>query len=208
MLEIPFVEQLHPFPEDKVWEMYRRFSPSGKVPCLQDDSTTLWESVAIAEHLAEAHPGVWPQEKQARSWARCASAEMHSGFQTLRSVCSMNCGVRIELPEISSALQKDLNRIDELWCEGLTKFGGPFLAGANFTAVDAFYAPIAFRAQTYGLQLSYKAMGYIQRLLALPPMINWYNSALIEVWREPAHEQDPLKFGQLIADFRRSKEPA
>lgn len=201
-LKIPFSETLHPFPEAGTWDLYRKFAPNGKVPCLQDGGITVWDSLAIVEYLAEQHEGVWPQEKIARAWARSAAAEMHSGFQALRSTCGMNCGVRIEMAALSPALQKDLARIDELWCEGITRFGGNFLAGKDFTAADAFFAPVAFRVQTYGLPLSPLADAYCKQLLATPAMQEWYIAALKEIWREPGHEQETLGAGKLLADYR------
>lgn len=203
-LNIPFNEQLHPFSINSTnWDEYRSFSPTGKVPSLQDGTAHIWDSLAIVEYLAETYPQVWPADKTARAWARCASAEMHSGFQTLRNNCSMSCGHRIQMHEISPALQKDLMRIDELWNEGLRKFGGAFLAGETFTAVDAFFAPVAFRFQTYGLSLTGAAQDYLARLLNLPSMQEWYTSGLEETWREPDHEQEILAAGKLLADLRR-----
>lgn len=199
---IPFEEKIHPFPENGVWDLYRTFSPSGKVPCLQDGELVVWDSLAIIEYLAEQHPHIWPSDKTARAWARCAAAEMHSGFQTLRNNCGMSCGVRIQLQKISPALQKDISRIDELWNEGLAKFGGPFLAGDKFSAVDAFFAPVVFRAQTYQLPMSISASNYMETILALPAMRAWYDAALLETWREPAHEQEVLDAGKLLADLR------
>ena len=97
--------------------------------------------------------GVWPQEAEARAWARSAAAEMHSGFTELRNRCSMSCGVRLRLKETPAALERDIARLETLWSDGLARFGGPFLAASSFTAVDAFFAPVAYRVQTYGLQL-------------------------------------------------------
>lgn len=202
VLNIPFNEQLHPFSIDTNWDVYRTFSPSGKVPCLQDGELHIWDSLAIIEYLAETYPQVWPSDKTARAWARSASSEMHSGFQALRNDCSMSCGHRIQMHEISPALQKDIARIDELWNEGLRKFGGAFLAGDSFTAVDAFFAPVAFRFQTYGLPLSGTATEYLTRLLTTPAMQEWYTSGLAETWREPGHEQEILAAGKLLADLR------
>ena len=128
-LGIPFNEVLHPFADAGNREEFRRFSPTAKVPCLVDGQQTVWDSLAITEYLAETHPQVWPRETAARAWARCASAEMHSGFGALRSECSMSCGQRIQLHRSSEALRQDLARIDELWCEGLRRFGGPFSGG-------------------------------------------------------------------------------
>lgn len=202
-LDIQFTEKLHPFPSDGVWENYRTFSPSGKVPCLVDGDLIIWDCLAITEYLAEQYGDVWPTDKIARTWARCAAAEMHSGFQTLRNNCGMSCGMRVQLNSISTALQKDISRIDELWREGFKKFGGPFLAGEKFSAVAAFFAPVIFRAQSYHLPLSDTAKRYVQHLLHFPAMKKWYDAALIEVWREPAHERKVSDAGKLIADHRR-----
>jgi glutathione S-transferase len=201
-LGIPFQEHLRPFVEGANWDAFRKFSPSGKVPCLVDGDTVVWDSLAIAEYLAERHANVWPQDARARAWARCAAAEMHSGFGELRNRCSMSCGIRVRLHEQPAALLKDITRIDELWNEGLKQFGGPFLAGAKFTAVDAFYAPIVFRVQTYQLALSAQADAYAKRLLALPSMQAWYVAALAEPWREVGHEEEIKRVGAWLQDLR------
>lgn len=201
-LNIPFEEQIHPLQAGNSWTAYRSFSPNGRVPCLVDNAQVVWDSLAITEYLAETYPRVWPADKAARAWARSACAEMHSGFQKLRSQCGMSCGHRIQLREINADLQKDIDRINELWNQGLKEFGGPHLAGKSFTAVDAFFAPVAFRFQTYGLKATGAAADYLQQLLALPAMQEWYSSGLKETWREPDHEQDILAAGKLIADLR------
>ena len=203
-LAIPFVEHVVPFDPGTSWAKFRAFSPSGKVPCLVDGGTVAWDSMGITEYLAERHAGVWPQDPLARAWARSAAAEMHSGFAALRQRCSMNCGLRVRLTGIPPALQRDLDRIDELWTEGLGRFGGPFLAGAAFTAVDAFYAPVAFRVLTYGLALSQDAAAYSRRLLAFPPMRDWYDAALVEPWRDEDHEAEAMQDATLIEDVRRA----
>ena len=205
-LEIPFNEHLMPF-EGGFGESlatFKRFSPSGLVPCLVDSEheVAVWDSLAIVEYVAEAHPDVWPQQLAARAWARSASAEMHSGFAALRDECSMNCGVRVAMNAMSPRLKSNLARLDALWQEGLERFGGPFLAGEHFTAVDAFYAPVAFRVQTFGLPLGDASLAYVQRLLALPAMQAWYAAALKETWREPMHEQETLKQATLLSDER------
>ena len=111
-LQIEFTEQLLRFGQTSSWADFRRISPSGKVPCLVDDDTVVWDSLAIAEYLAEHHAGVWPSNSPARAWARSAAAEMHSGFGELRGRCSMSCGVRIRLNDIPAALERDIARID------------------------------------------------------------------------------------------------
>lgn len=201
-LQIPFIEQLTPFNGPMTFDAFRTFSPSAKVPCLVEADHRVWDSLAIVEYLAEAHPGVWPAERAARAWARSAAAEMHSGFSELRNTCTMNCGLRIQLHEITPALQGELARLDALWCEGVERFGGHFLAGSEFTAVDAFFAPVAFRVQTYNLQLSLKAMEYVARMLNLEPMRAWYDAALQEPWRDEAHELDARRVGTWLEDLR------
>jgi len=201
-LDIDFEERLVPFQPGSNWEEFRHFSPSGKVPALVLPEATLWDSLAIIEFLYEINKNVWPHDQFARAWARCASAEMHSGFPALRELCSMSCGVRMTLLKPSAELDKELARIDELWCEGLGRFGGPFLAGENFTAVDAFYAPVIFRLQTYGLSLGLKAQEYVERMLAFPAMRQWYDEALQETWRDVPHDGDCLKYSRVTEDFR------
>lgn len=203
-LSIPFEERLTPFPTGSSWRLYRPFSPSGRVPCLIDDGWAVWDSLAIAEYLAERHHGVWPVEAKARAWARSAAAEMHSSFTALRGSCPMNCGVRIEPFPMSDALKQDIFRLGDLWNDGLTRFGGPFLAGAHFTAVDAFFAPVAFRARSYGLAFEGAAAAYPAQLLALAGMREWYEAGLAETWREPDHEAELRAAGTIIEDLRAS----
>jgi len=202
VLGIPFRERLIPFPTGPSYATFRPFSPTGRVPCLNDDGLAVWDSLAIVEYLAERHPGVWPADAEARAFARCIAAEMHSGFSTLRDICGMSCGIRVSLHERSAALEADIARIGEIWNEGLSRFGGPFLVGASFTAADAFFAPVVFRAQTYGLDFGGRSAAYVQRMLALPAMRSWYEAALAEPWREPGHEAETLSFGTLTADLR------
>ena len=202
-LGLPFKESLHPFPMGGGATGFEAFSPSGRVPVLVDGQQRVWDTLAIVEYLAEQHPQAWPTDKAARAWARSAAAEMHSGFGHLRNTCPMSCGVRVQLhtpwPE---GLQNDLRRLQFLWGEGLQRFGGPYLAGDRFTAVDAFFCPVAFRVQTYALPLSEACQAYVDTLLALPAMQAWYQSALKEPWIEPAHDVEVLAFGALVQDHR------
>lgn len=200
-LGIDFTETLIPF-EESNYRAFKTFAPNAKVPCLHDGDTVVWDSLAIIEYLAERHAGVWPENAKARAWARSASAEMHAGFNALRNHCSMNCGLRLRLHAIPLNLASDLERLDELWSDGLSRFGGPFLAGAGFTAVDAFFAPVAFRIQTYDLELSNASRAYAERLLGLVGMQAWYAAALLEPWRETGHEQEVLSQAELLQDFR------
>ena len=131
-LNIPFREVLVPFGGAQNPDAFRAFSPTGKVPCLVDGTTTVWDSLAITEYLAERHAGVWPADPVARAWARSAAAEMHSGFQALRNTCGMNCG--LQGPTAFDRRGADsviCDRIEQLWADGLARFGGPFLTGAT-----------------------------------------------------------------------------
>ena len=201
-LGIPFDEKIATFESDVNWDAFKKFSPAGKVPCLHDGESVVWDSLGITEFLAERHTGVWPTGPKARIWARCAAAEMHSGFGALRQTCPMHVGLRIRLNAVSPALQRDMDRINELWVEGLTRFGGPFLAGKKFTAVDAFFAPVAFRAQTYGLPLDEQSAAYVQHLFSTEAMQHWQAEALTETWREASHEEAVMAAGSVLADHR------
>lgn len=203
-LSIPFKERLVNFKENSNWNRYREFSPSGRVPCLHDGTGVIWDSLAIVEYLAERHAGVWPEKADVRAWARSVVGEMHSGFSVLRERCPMNCGLRVALSEISEPLRADLSRIDEIWTQGKDQFGGPYLAGADFTAVDAFFAPVVFRVQTFGLPLSDQARTYANLMLGLPAMQEWYEAALSEPWREASHENEVAVTGTVQSDHRRA----
>jgi glutathione S-transferase len=199
---ISFEEIITPFAGARTAETFRKVSPNSRVPCLRDGELVVWDSLAITEYLAERHPGLWPGDVGARAFARCAVAEMHSGFSALRHTCSMSCGVRVRLHEVSAALAADLARLSELWNEGLSRFGGPFLAGRTFTAVDAFFAPVAFRAQTYDLPLDATAAAYAARLRDLTSMREWYAAALLEPWRDEDDEARIAQHGTVHTDLR------
>jgi glutathione S-transferase len=201
-LRLPFTERLLAFGDEPRWQEYRRLVPSGKVPGLTDGDTVVWDSLSIIEYLGERHAGVWPAGGVARAWARSAAAEMHSGFSELRNRCSMSCGIRVRLREFPAALERDIGRLGALWSEGLRRFGGPFLAGDAFTAVDAFFAPVAFRAQTYGLTLGHLGDGYVSRLLQLESMRDWYAAALAETTRDLPHEAEIREAGMVTEDLR------
>jgi glutathione S-transferase len=201
-LGIEFEEILVPFQGAVNTKEFSKFSPNGKVPCLHHDQRIIWDSLAICEYLAERHPGVWPESEEARAWARSACAEMHSGFNALRSICGMTVGVRLKLKQHSAALTADIDRIDHLWNEGLSHFGGPFLAGDSFTAIDAFYAPVVFRCRSFELPLSARAAAYRDRMLDLSAMTQWEAAALAETWRDTDHEAEMLEYGEVVADYR------
>lgn len=201
-LGIPFIDRIEPFLQPTNYAAFRSFSPAGQVPVLIDGERTVWDSLGIILYLADRHADVWPRDEGARAWAQCAAAEMHSGFAALRNDCTMNIGVRVEPHLPSPALNKDIARLTELWEEGLTRFGGPYLAGDAFTAVDAFYAPVAFRVRTYGLDVGPAGQAWVEHMLALPAMQAWEAAALAESWREDGHEAEIGAAGRIVADYR------
>lgn len=202
VLGIPFFDQIAPFTKPSNFDDFRAFSPTGQVPVLVDGDRTVWDSLGITLYLADRHPGIWPMEDEARVWAQCAVTEMHGGFATLRNDCTMNIGVRVRPKAMSAALTRDVARITELWAQGLDRFGGPFLAGEHFTAADAFFAPVAFRVRTYGLDVGHAGAEWVQFMLTLPAMLAWENDALKEKWREQGHEAELAACGEIIADYR------
>ncbi len=201
-LGIVFEDRIEPFTEESNYTAFRAFSPTGQVPCLIDDGVTIWDSLGITLYLADRHDGVWPTNPAARAWAMCAVTEMHGGFGALRGDCTMNVGVRVTPNPMRPALARDVARIAELWAEGLSKFGGPFLAGDKFTAVDAFYAPVAYRVRTYDLDVGATGRAWVDMILATPAMQQWEAEALAESWREVGHEADLAACGSITADYR------
>jgi glutathione S-transferase len=201
-LGIAFEDRVEPFLAPVNYDAFRAFSPTGQVPVLVDGARTVWDSLGIVLYLAERHDGVWPTDGDARAWAICATAEMHGGFSALRNERTMNVGVRVDATSGSAALDRDVARITELWSEGLDRFGGPWLTGAAFTAVDAFYAPVAFRVRTYGIDVGPAGLAWVERIIAHPAMREWEATALAETWREAGHEAELNACGAIKADFR------
>jgi glutathione S-transferase len=205
-LEIPFEDEFVTFAGLDNYEEFRSFAPNGMVPVLIDGERTVWDSMGIALYLGDRHEGVWPADEEARAWAQCVAAEMHSGFSALRNNCTMNVGVRVRRNPDSAALKRDVARIAEIFEHGLERFGGPYLAGANFTAADAFFAPVVFRVRGYGLELGPKGSAWIERMLDLPAMREWEEQALREPYREQGHEAELAAAGSIIQDYRASAE--
>lgn len=200
-LGIPFDDRIEPFTKPSNYEEFRAFSPTGQVPVLLHDGRTIYDSMGITLYLADRHDGVWPADPEARAWAMCAASEMHSGFPALRNDCTMNVGVRAKPKPMSDALQANVARIKELFEEGLARFGGPFLAGGSFGAVDAFFAPVAYRVRTYDLDVG-KGQAWVDHIIAHPAMQAWEAEALQESWREVGHEEELRSCGEVIADYR------
>lgn len=161
-------------------------SPVGKVPVLVDDGLAVWDTLAIAEYLAERFPDrhLWPADPAARARARSVCAEMHSGFTALRSHCGMN--IEAALPEVGriiwrdqAGVRADVARLETMWAELLAAHGGPMLFGA-FGIADAFFAPVCSRLRTYALPVSATTAAYVDRVLALPGVDAWVQQAKAE----------------------------
>jgi len=181
------------------------FSPSARVPCLHDGATVVWDSLAIAEYLAERHPGMWPADPVTRAWARSICAEMHSGFSAVRNEMTMCIRDRVDVRPWSPALGRDVARVIEIWNEGRRRFAqaGPYLCG-EFSVADAFYAPVAFRFRTYGVDPDAAAGDYLRALLAHPFLRQWEEAALKETAIIEADEPRIIYRDKIAAQGRTS----
>ena len=163
-----------------------RFSPTGRVPVLIDGELTVWDTLAIAEYVAEKFPAkqLWPQDAKARARARSVCAEMHSGFGALRSHLTMN--IEASLPAIGErvlaeqeGVRADVARLVEMWSALLAEHRGPLLFG-EFSVADAFFAPVVMRLKTYAVPVPEAIEAYMQRVCALPAVAAWIGDALAE----------------------------
>lgn len=187
---IPFEEVMVRFDSFAAGSTFRQtvetLTPTGKVPVLMDDALVVWDTLAIAEYLAEQFPEkhLWPQNQAARARARSVCAEMHAGFTGLRSHCPMN--IEASLPEVGAliwrdkpAVRRDVARLIAMWQGLLTTHGGPMLFG-EFCIADAYFAPVCMRLKTYALPLPQDVAAYVARVTALPGVQAWVKGALAE----------------------------
>jgi glutathione S-transferase len=177
---VPFTERLVRLDRPETKAEIARYSPSGRVPCLIDGDTAIWDSLSIAEYLAEKFPekSLWPADDKARAIARSVSAEMHSGFGSLRSFWPMNF-TREGMRHMTYGIEGDIARIAEIWEGSRRDFGreGPFLFG-RFSIADAMYAPVVSRFQTYGpVTLPPSADEWRKMMWSLPAMREWGEGA-------------------------------
>jgi len=173
-------------PDSQFKTTLQDINPVGKVPVLVHDGLAVWDTLAIAEYVAEQFPDkqLWPQDRAARARARSICAEMHSGFTGLRIACPMN--IEALLPEIGAlalrdkpAVRADLARICSLWSNLLQEHNGPMLFG-HFTVADAYFAPVVMRLKTYALPVPADVADYMEGVCALPGVKAWMDEALAE----------------------------
>jgi glutathione S-transferase len=187
---IPFEEKMVRFDSFDAQSVFKSvvaaINPVGKVPVLVDDGFAVWDTLAIAEYLAERFPEkqLWPTDSKARARARTICAEMHSGFTALRSHCPMN--IEASLPEVGrivwrdqAGVRADLARIETMWTGLLAEHGGPMLFG-EFGTADAYFAPVCSRIRTYSLPVSRVVQAYVDRVHQLSAMQTWTQQALSE----------------------------
>ena len=181
--DIPFTEELIQLDTPEFKNEVRAFGPGGRVPLLIHGDIAVWDTLAIAEYLAELFPekDLWPTDATARAYARSCVAEMHSGFFDLRGALSMNLRRPRGSLEVSEATQADIDRVCEIWTTCRERFGGdgPMLFG-KFSIADAFYAPVVSRFDTYGIPVPEAAAEYMASVLALDGMREWYADAAKE----------------------------
>ena len=177
---VPFDEVRVALSQPDTIENLRQHSPSLKVPVLKDGSLTVWDSLAICEYVSEQHlhGKGWPQAVASRAQARSFAAEMHSGFQALRSTWPMNIRLQRKLP-LDGALKRDVERVCDIWTQCLSKSGGPWLYG-EFGILDALFAPVALRFHTYQPDLPAPAAAYVQTHLNNPALQEWMKAGRAE----------------------------
>jgi glutathione S-transferase len=182
-LEIPFREVLLPLYTPEFKEELEQYGPGGRVPVLTQGKLCLWDSLAICEYVAELAGKGWPKDQQTRALARCVSAEMHSGFGNLRSLWPLNARARNRHTAVTTSLEADVDRIDEIWNDCRHRFGagGPWLFG-EYSIADAMYAPVVLRFNTYGARISETARWYMATVLEDAPLQEWLSAAKEEPW--------------------------
>lgn len=178
----PFREIRLPLFTPEFEKKIKKYSPGGKVPCLIDGKTAVWESLAICEYVAEHFPAarLWPKESGARAYGRSIANEMHAGFPELRKNLPMDCTSKIT-KIIPNEAAEDIARVTAIWREARKKYGkgGPFLLG-RFSVADAMYAPVVTRFATYGVKVDPVSQKYMDAILALPATREWIAAAKSE----------------------------
>jgi glutathione S-transferase len=180
---VAFEEIVIPLDTPATRDEIERYSPSGRLPVLRVDQLAVWDSLAICEYIHELTGRGWPAAPAARATARAISAEMHSGFATLRSLWPMNARARNRRTATTAALAADVERIDEIWNDCRSRFGtgGAWLFG-EYSVADAMYAPVVLRFNTYGARISQSARWYMASVLEDASLQEWLQGARQEPW--------------------------
>lgn len=180
---ITFEEKLVPFDMPAGNPAFKSFSPTGKVPVLVDGDLTIWESLAILDHVARNTPeaGLWPENPAHRSKAMAMCCEMMSSFPALRTACPMNMRRDRQPIAASPTVTADVARIQALWNDCLAQSGGPFLFG-GFSIADAMYAPVVNRLDVYGFETGAEVADYMARMKDLPAWREWEAAGRAEPW--------------------------
>lgn len=176
---------------DAFKEMLVDFAPSTTVPALKvNGDFVVWESLALAEFLAERHDGLWPTDPAARAFARGMVGEMHSGFLALRDHCPMNLRVAYADCAAPEAVLKDVARIEHLWSEARQRFGqaGPWLLG-DYSLADVFFAPVVGRIAGYGLPVGDGAQAYLQTCLSDDTFRQWRAMGFAENYEQEVYRR-------------------
>ncbi len=185
MTGAPFEEVVIPLDRDDTAAAIAAQSPSRRVPVLKHGGLAIWDSLAIAEYLAELYPEatLWPSDRRARAQARAVTAEMHAGFAVLRKDMPMDLRAKHDLPTMTPGLTADVERICQIWQECRERFGhdGGFLFGTASIA-DAFFAPVVSRFMTYRPELPEAAERYLATVWDWPAMQSWAAAAEQEPW--------------------------
>ena len=152
------------------------------MPCLEHDGAKVWDTLSIAEYVAELKPdaGLLPAERIARAHCRSICGEIHSGFANLRAALPMNLKAQHTGFRIFAGARPDIARVIKIWAECLSGYGGPFLFGKRPSMADAMYAPVCTRFLTYGVELDPASAGYCATIMAWPPMAEWVAAAKAE----------------------------
>jgi glutathione S-transferase len=187
----PFDVAVIPLRQPETDAEIRKHSPSGRLPALVDGSLVVWDSLAIAEYVAErsASARLWPSDPAARAVARSVCAEMHSGFTALRQTLPMNIRRRRPGGFDAPSVQADIARIVQVWTDLRRAYGagGPYLF-REWGIADAFFTPVAARFRTYGVPLPQEAAAYRDTLLTWPAFRQWEAEAEREPWTIPEYE--------------------
>ncbi len=168
-------------------ERLSQFSPAGKVPVLLDNSTVIWDSLAICEYISETYlqgRGL-PENAELRATCRAVSYEMHGGFMAIRNELPMNCRSRKSM-SLSEEVKTEVDRVSQIWCQSLEKSGGPYLFG-DFSIADCMFAPVVMRFLTYGVVVNSRAVDYMSTVSTHEAVLSWVAAA--------------VRDGQLLSDF-------